>query len=74
MNTINFSNTDSDTSIDQTQHNVVEEEISNVSMSVIVIMAALIGVWGIACLIGGLSGPDGLIGFGQGWISAVTGL
>ncbi|PIP43156.1 MAG: hypothetical protein COZ12_06075 [Deltaproteobacteria bacterium CG_4_10_14_3_um_filter_60_8] len=75
MNTINLNTTDRDTILDdQNQQNIVEKEISNVSMGVIVIMAALIGIWGVACLIGGLAGPDGLIGLGQGFISAVTGL
>lgn len=75
MNTINLNTTDMDTTIDdQNQQGIVEREISNVSMSVIVIMSALIGIWGIACLVGGLAGADGLIGLGQGFISAVTGL
>lgn len=75
MNTVNMTNTDNDTILDSLNHqNVVEREISNVSMSVIVIMSALIGAWGIACLIGGLVGPDGLVGLGQGFINAVTGL
>lgn len=75
MNTINLTTTDNDTNIDeQNQQNIVAKEISNVSMSMIVIMSALIGIWGIACLIGGLAGADGLVGLGQGFVSAVTGL
>jgi len=48
MNTINLNTTDRDTILDdQNQQNIVEKEISNVSMGVIVIMAALIGIWGL---------------------------
>ena len=35
--------------------------------------AALIGLWGAACLIGGLS-DAGLVGLVKGYISAITGM
>jgi hypothetical protein len=43
-----------------------------VGISVITIMSALIGTWGVACLIGGLS-QYGIVGLAKGWLTAVIG-
>lgn len=47
-------------------------DASEVGIGIITILAALIGIWGIACLFGGIAQS----GFGElinGYISAVTG-
>ncbi|NOQ47519.1 MAG: hypothetical protein GQ559_12815 [Desulfobulbaceae bacterium] len=47
-------------------------EASRFTLGVGIAMSALIGLWGVACLIGGLAanGPVGLI---QGYITAIFG-
>ena len=43
-----------------------------VGIGVITILSAVIGTWGVACLIGGLS-QYGIVGLAKGWITAVFG-
>ena len=47
-------------------------DASEVGMGVITLFAALIGIWGIACLIGGVAN-EGLVELVNGYISAVSG-
>ncbi len=49
-------------------------EISRVGITVIGFFAALIGVWGVACFVGGLVSSDGPLAFVKDWFSAVLGL
>ena len=42
-------------------------------MGIIMVLAALIGIWGIACLIGGIANSGGVAELLNGYISAVTG-
>lgn len=55
----------------------VQESISQssaqVGIGIIAIVSAMIGMWGIACLIGGLS-QYGVTGMVKGWLSAVMGI
>ena len=48
-------------------------EASKFGVSVVIGMSALMGIWGAACLIGGLA-SNGVGGMLAGYISAVTGL
>ena len=48
-------------------------EASRFALSVGMGMAALIGLWGVACLIGGLA-TNGVGGMLRGYLSALTGL
>ena len=50
----------------------IAQETSKFTIRVVMTMAALIGIWAVACLIGGLAsgGVGTLI---QGFISAITG-
>ncbi|MDW7772805.1 MAG: hypothetical protein SCH71_07945 [Desulfobulbaceae bacterium] len=47
-------------------------DAAEVGIGVITVLAALIGIWGIACLIGAVANV-GLLEMANGWISAVTG-
>jgi len=47
-------------------------DASEVGIGIVTILAALIGIWGIACLIGGIAN-EGLIELLNGWVSAITG-
>ena len=42
-------------------------------MGVIMVLAALIGIWGVACLIGGMVNSGGVGELLSGYFSAVTG-
>ena len=48
-------------------------EVDQVGIGVIGVLSALIGTWGIACLVGGIY-QYGMVGMLKGWISAVMGI
>jgi hypothetical protein len=52
----------------------IGEGISQAGVGVILTLATLIGVWGIACLIGGISSMGGVMELGRSWFAAVTGM
>ncbi len=49
-------------------------EVSKVGITVLGFMAAAIGIWGIACFVGGLISAGGPISFVKGWFGAVFGM
>jgi len=51
----------------------IARDTSEVGMGIIMVLAALIGIWGIACLIGGIANSGGVAELLNGYISAVTG-
>ncbi|MCB2183544.1 MAG: hypothetical protein KQH63_16035 [Desulfobulbaceae bacterium] len=51
----------------------ISQSGAQVGIGIITILSAMIGTWGVACLIGGLS-QYGVTGMVKGWISAVMGL
>ena len=55
---------------------VAELELGNskLGLGVIMIMAAFVGIWGVACLIGGLASSDSFHEIGRGLITALTGM
>jgi len=48
--------------------------LSKFGLGVIVTMSALIGVWGVVCLVGGLGSCGSFQELGRGLITAVTGM
>ncbi|HIJ89636.1 MAG: hypothetical protein OEV89_02105 [Desulfobulbaceae bacterium] len=52
----------------------IGEGISQAGMGIILALATLIGAWGIACLIGGMSKMGGIMELGRCWLTAVTGM
>ncbi|MBU4119083.1 MAG: hypothetical protein KJ555_10010 [Proteobacteria bacterium] len=52
----------------------IGEGISQAGVGVILALATLIGAWGIACLIGGISTMGGILELGRSWLTAVTGM
>ncbi len=52
----------------------VEAEVAKVGVSVIGFVAALIGIWGLSCFVGGLINSGGPLAFAKGWFGAVLGL
>jgi len=55
---------------------VAELELGNskLGLGIIMIMAAFVGIWGIACLIGGLANADGFQEVWHSLIIAFTGM
>ena len=51
----------------------VVDEISIFGIGVLLTMAAMIGLWGAACMIGGLAG-NGIGGMLRGLLTAITGV
>ena len=56
------------TSIDK-----MTRDASEVGMGVIMVLAVLIGIWGIACLVGGIVNSGGVGELMSGYLTAVTG-
>ena len=54
--------------------NKMGRDTAEVGVGVIMILAALIGIWGIACLFGGIVQSGGIAELVNGFISAVTGV
>ncbi len=57
-----------------TDRGSVSTEVSKVSITFVAILGVAVGVWSLACIIGGLvatGGPLNLIG---AWVKAVTGM
>ncbi|MCB2183546.1 MAG: hypothetical protein KQH63_16045 [Desulfobulbaceae bacterium] len=51
----------------------ISQSGAQVGIGIIAILSAMIGMWGLACLAGGLS-QYGIVGLVKGWISAVMGI
>jgi hypothetical protein len=49
-----------------------QEAVGQVGIGLIGILSAMIGIWGVACLISGIS-QYGIVGMIRGWVSAVLG-
>jgi len=49
-----------------------QESVGQVGIGLIGILSAMIGTWGVACLISGIS-QYGIVGMIRGWVSAVIG-
>jgi hypothetical protein len=48
--------------------------ISQVGLGMIMSLAGLIGIWGIACLISGIAQSGGVMTLARSWLAAVTGM
>jgi hypothetical protein len=55
---------------------VAELELGNskLGLGIIMVMAAFVGIWGAACLIGGLSNAGSFHEVGRSLITAITGM
>ena len=55
---------------------VVDLELGNsrLGLGIIMIMAAFVGIWGVACLIGGLASTESFHEIGRSLITAFTGM
>jgi hypothetical protein len=61
---------------DSTVVDVAELELGNskLGLGVIMVMAAFVGIWGIACLIGGLASAGSFHEIGRSLMTAFTGM
>lgn len=59
-----------------TKVEVAELELGNskLGLGIIMVMAAFVGVWGLACLIGGLASAEGFQEIWHGMLTAFTGM
>ena len=60
--------------INELDSEAITEGISQTGLGVLTALAALVGMWGVACLIGGLSESHGVMELIRGWMTAVTGM
>ncbi|MGA7276519.1 MAG: hypothetical protein WBW79_01140 [Desulfocapsaceae bacterium] len=52
----------------------VTTEVSRVGIITVAAFGALVGLWSLACLVGGLSASGGPLAFVGNWFKAVTGM
>lgn len=52
----------------------VTTEVSRVGIITVAAFGALVGLWSLACLVGGLSASGGPLAFAGDWFKAVTGM
>jgi len=52
----------------------IGEGVSQAGVGVILTLAAMIGIWGIACLVGGMARMGGVVELARAWMTAVTGV
>lgn len=60
--------------LDALNQEVVGEGVSQAGISIILGLALLIGTWGLACLISGISRMGGVMELARGWMTAITGM
>ena len=60
----------------ETNLEVAELELGNskLGLGIIMVMAAFVGVWGVACLVGGLASTGSFHEIGRSLITAFTGM
>lgn len=52
----------------------VSTEVSKVSLTFVAILGVAVGVWSLACIVGGLAASGGPLQLIGGWVKAVTGM
>lgn len=60
--------------LDALNQEVVGEGVSQAGISIILGLALLIGTWGLACLVSGISRMGGVMELARGWMTAITGM
>lgn len=61
-------------SVRSIEKGAVTTEVSKVSVTVVAILGVAVGVWSLACIIGGLAASGGPLALVGDWFKAVTGM
>ena len=51
----------------------MSDGISQVWLNIMIIMTALIGIWGFVCLFSGIIGSESIVSVFEGYMTAITG-
>ena len=62
------------TDVTHVSQEAMGEGVTQAGISIILAAAALIGTWGIACLVGGVVNAGGVTQLARAWLTAVTGM
>jgi hypothetical protein len=62
------------TEVNQISQEAMGEGVSQAGVSIIFTLAAAIGAWGVACLIGGVANAGGVTQLARAWFTAVAGM
>jgi hypothetical protein len=57
-----------------TDKSSVSTEVSKVSITFVAILGVAVGLWSLACIIGGLAASGGPLNLVGDWVKAVTGM
>ena len=52
----------------------IAQGTSQVGIGIILMLAALVGIWGVACLFGGIVKSGSMVEMGRGFLTAVIGM
>ncbi|MBC8318614.1 MAG: hypothetical protein H8E41_11985 [Desulfobulbaceae bacterium] len=63
-----------ETDVNVHDQEAISEGASQAGVAVILALAAMIGLWGVACLIGGIASSNGIGDLASSWFMAVTGV
>jgi hypothetical protein len=62
------------TGINVTNKSNVTTEVSKVTMTFVAVLGAAVGLWSLACIVGGLAASGGPLQLAGSWFKAVTGM
>lgn len=65
---------DTGISIEELTTETAGEATAQAGMGIITVLAVMVGLWGAACLIGGLAAAGGPMTLLRSWLTAVTGM
>lgn len=74
MTTLNLTSKSNVSDVAVNNDHSIEREVSALAIGIILVMSAIIGIWGISCLVSGFAGTSGIAEFANSWVSAITGL
>ena len=56
------------------EREAIGEELNVVALGFTGLSGAVVGMWSLACVVGGIISEGGVVGLARTWLSAVTGL
>lgn len=62
------------TEINVSEKGSVSTEVSKVTITVVAVLGVAVGMWSLACIVGGLASSGGPVQLAGNWLKAVTGM
>lgn len=62
------------TNVNVNEKSSVSTEVSKVSITFVAVLGVAVGLWSLACIVGGLAASGGPVQLAGNWFKAVTGM